>query len=117
MGPDELHARLLEEAKRYNPPIGRSSLVPYRDVILLWRAKGMSYEKIAATLKQNGLKISSAGVGVFCRGHLTRTEIERARRDQVTSSNSMPFNSSLSKALGTPQILGQRGPRIARDDF
>lgn len=117
MSSDELHARLLEHAKRYHPPAGRGTLAPYRDAILLWRAKGMSYELIAVTLKQNGLKISPAGVGVFCRGHLTRVEIERTRREQVNSADSTHCVSSRSAAPSVPKTLGPRGPRIARDDY
>ena len=117
MSSDELHARLLEQAKRYHPPAGRGTLAPYRDVILLWRAKGMSYEQTGVTLKQNGLKISPAGVGMFCRGHLTRVEIERARREHINPADSTQFVSSRSAAPSVPKTLGPRGPRIARDDY
>lgn len=117
MSRDELHARLLEEAKRYDPPTGRSVLAPYRDVILLWRAKGVSYEQIAATLKLNGLKISPAAVGVFCRGYLTRVEIERARKEQIIPTNPKHFTLSQSAAPSAPRASSPRGPRIARDDY
>ena len=64
----ELHARLLDDAQRYDPSAhDRCALQPYRDVLLLWRTKAMSYEKIAATLTSHGLKTSPTTVGVFCR--------------------------------------------------
>jgi len=34
-------------------------------VLLLWRAKFMSYEQIAATLTRHGVKVSPASVGIF----------------------------------------------------
>ncbi len=77
----------------------------------------MSYEQIAATLKQNGLKISPAGVGVLCRGYLTRAGIERVRREQVNSSDSTQVVSSRSAAPSVPKTLGPWGPRITRDDY
>ena len=73
MPSSDLHARLMEEARRYDPAEhSRSRLAPFRDVLLVWRAKSMSYELIAATLTRHGLKTSPAGVGAFCR---------RTRRD------------------------------------
>ena len=78
----ELHTRLMEDARNYDPAAHhRGLLAPYRDVLLLWRAKFMSYEQIAATLISHGISVSSAGVGVFCRGQFSKAEIERARRD------------------------------------
>jgi len=55
----DLHARLLQEARNYDPAAyHRSLLVPYRDVLLLWRAKFMGYEQIAATLSSHGIKVA-----------------------------------------------------------
>jgi hypothetical protein len=115
---DELHARLLDGARRCDPAVHhRSVLAPYRDVVLIWRAKHMSYEKISAVLAQNGLKVSPATVGVFCRNHLTKAETERVRREQsLQPSLSSPVQPrSPTKPVTIPS--GARGPRIARDDY
>ena len=77
----ELYDRLLEDARRYDPEAHhRGLLAPYREVLLLQRAKFMSYEQIAATLTRHGLKVSPAGVGVYCRRTFTKAEIDRMRR-------------------------------------
>lgn len=118
MNPNELHDRLLEDARRYDPGRHtRSLLAPYRDVVLLQRAKFMSYEQIAATLARHGLNVSPAAVGCFCRQQFSRTELEAARRS-VTSPKPtaalpprVPATSSLSREPG------KRGPKIARNDF
>ena len=74
----ELHARLMEDARNYDPTAHhRGLLAPYRDVLLLWRAKFMSYEQIAATLTSHGIRISPAGIGAFCRSQFTKSEIDR----------------------------------------
>ena len=79
----ELHARLLAHARSYDPEVHhRGLLAPYRDVLLLWRAKFMSYEQIAAALTQHGIRVSPAGVGVFCRRNFTKAELERVRREE-----------------------------------
>ncbi len=120
----ELHARLMEDARNYDPAAHhRGLLAPYRDVLLLWRAKFMSYEQIAATLNSHGLRVSPAGVGVFCRGQFTKTEIERARREArsgerpaspVRAPASAPTVPSAKLAESTS---GRRGPKIARDNY
>lgn len=44
-----LYARLMDDALRYNPAEHTHGLLdPYREVLLLWRVKYMSYEQIAA---------------------------------------------------------------------
>ncbi|MEO5960217.1 MAG: hypothetical protein ABIZ49_12200, partial [Opitutaceae bacterium] len=58
----EFYARLMEDARNYDPSAHhRGLLAPYRDVLLLWRAKFMSYEQIAATLNSHGIRVSPAG--------------------------------------------------------
>ncbi len=113
----ELHDRLLAHARSYDPSAHhRGLLAPYRDVLLLWRAKFMSYEQIAAALSQHGLKVSPAGVGVFCRRTFTKSEIDRARRDY-----GLPAPKAVAQAVaGTgrnPVQAGQRGPKVARDNY
>lgn len=120
----ELHARLMEDARNYDPAAHhRGLLAPYRDVLLLWRAKFMSYEQIAATLISHGIMVSSAGVGVFCRGQFSKSEIERARRDSrggerpsppVRTPASAPPGASAKPAESSSQ---RRGPKIARDNY
>lgn len=130
----ELHARLLQNARNYDPTAhNRGLLAPYRDVLLLWRAKYMSYEQIAATLTSHGIRVSPAGVGVFCRNHFTKEEINRARgevRDTAGAGNPVRV-STLPSPLPVPPaappstavpgsavpLLGRRGPKIARDNY
>lgn len=115
MNPNELHDRLLEDAKRYDPGRHtRSLLAPYRDVLLLQRAKFMSYEQISATLAQHGLRISPAAVGYFCRQQYTRREIETARRSM---NSTKPASPSPASPTQPPNEHGKRGPKIARKDF
>jgi hypothetical protein len=117
VNPNDLHDRLLEDARRYDPGRHtRSLLAPYRDVLLLQRAKFMSYEQISATLARNGLNISPAAVGCFCRQQYSRTEIEAARRSKspakpAASSPALPI------AMQPSNEPGKRGPKIARKDF
>lgn len=118
----ELHDRLLDEARRYDPAQHtRSLLAPFRDVILLQRAKWMSYEQIAATLTQHGLKVSPAAVGCFCRRNYTKAEIEALRqRTEPRSAATMPPTSGKPAPRPAPPVSrepGKRGPKIARDDF
>jgi hypothetical protein len=117
VNPNELHNRLLEDARRYDPGRHtRSLLAPYRDVLLLQRAKFMSYEQISATLARHGLNISPAAVGCFCRQQFTRNEIEAIRR---SANAAKPAAASPVPVPATQQIRepGNRGPRIARKDF
>ena len=91
----DLHARLMDEAKRYDPAeYSRSRLAPFRDVLLVWRAKSMSYEQIAASLTKHGLKISPAGVGAFCRRTFSQAEFlreqTRLRTEKPTSPAAAP---------------------------
>lgn len=120
----ELHARLMEDARNYDPAAHhRSLLAPYRDVLLVWRAKFMSYEQIAATLNSHGVRVSPAGVGVYCRGHFTKTEIERARREAREANRSAaPARVSTATAPATgprpaESTPNRRGPKIARDNY
>ena len=123
----ELHDRLMAHARSYDPAVHtRSLLGPYRDVLLVWRAKFMSYEQISATFARHGLKVSPAAVGVFCRRHYTKAEIERARQSQASSPalGRVPAApAKVAPALGAsapgPAATGngKRGPKIARDNY
>lgn len=115
MNPNELHDRLLEDARRYDPGRHtRSLLAPYRDVLLLQRAKFMSYEQISATLAQHGLRISPAAVGYFCRQQYTRREIETTRRSM---NSTKPASASPTSPTQPSNEPCKRGPKIARKDF
>ncbi|WP_145928457.1 hypothetical protein OH491_26470 [Termitidicoccus mucosus] len=129
MDSPELYARLLEDAQRYDPTAhNRGLLAPYRDVLLLQRAKFMSYEQIAATLNRHGLKVSPAAVGVFCRRNFTKAEIERVRQSPSTTTTNVAGRRPAGSSAGAPTFgvsapgssvgsLGKRGPKIARDNY
>ena len=121
-----LHARLMEEARRYDPvENSRSRLASFRDVLLTYRAKAVSYEQIAATLTRSGLRTSPAAVGAFCRRSFTKIEILRERRRlQKGTANgpaaiapSSPGLSAAAPPASAPLPSGRRGPKIARDNF
>ncbi|MDI1334563.1 MAG: hypothetical protein PSU94_00130 [Lacunisphaera sp.] len=119
MDPNELHTQLLEDARRYDPAAHtRGLLAPFRDVLLLQRAKFMSYEQISATLARHGLRVSPAAVGIFCRRQFTKTEIESARRP--VGGAKQPTESASTRSADstrTSTYNGQRGPKIARKDL
>ena len=121
-----LHDRLLDDARSYDPAEHtRSLLAPYRDVLLLWRAKFMSYEQIAAPLTRHGVKVSSASVGIFCRRSFTRAEIMGERKRFEDGAAHRPAAALPGPALPradtktTPAsaLPGKRGPKIARDNY
>lgn len=121
-----MQTRLIEDARSYNPASHpRTLLGPHRDALLMYRVKGLSYERIAATLLRNGLQVSAPAVGIFCRQHFTKAEILRERRRLETDSRrtspppgaaTYPVGDAPAK-LAVPLIPGRRGPKIARDDF
>ena len=122
----DLHARLMDGAKRYDPAeYSRSRLAPFRDVLLVWRAKAASYEQIAAALTRQGVKISPAGVGAFCRRTFSQAEIlreqTRFRTEKPTwpaaTAPSFPGISAVAPPVPAPLPPGRRGPKIARDNY
>jgi hypothetical protein len=122
----DLHARLLQEARNYDPAAHhRSLLAPYREVLLLWRAKRKSYEQIAATFASHGIRVSPARIGAYCRSQFTKQEIDRARSDAPVSNRPDPSGrpsaaAAPSPAAGfTPAVPtpNRRGPKIARDNY
>lgn len=127
MDAPDLHSRLMDDARRYDPAAHtRGLLGPFRDVILLQRAKFMSYEQISATFARHGLKVSPAAVGVFCRRHYTKAEIERARQGQASNSTlgrepAVPAKAAPALGASAPGPAatgnGKRGPKIARDNY
>ena len=128
----DLHARLLQDARNCDPAAHRRSrLAPYRDVLLLWRAKHKSYEQIAATLTSHGIRVSPAGIGVFCRSQFTKHEIDRARSEVSVPNRPDPSGRSSAPAAPVPTVPAApslatsftpathtgRGPKIARDNY
>ena len=128
----DLHARLLQEARNCDPAAHRRSrLAPYRDVLLLWRAKHKSYEQIAATLTSHGIRISPAGIGAYCRSQFTKHEIDRARSEASAPNRTgppdrppaptapVPTASAVPSVATspTPATPNRRGPKIARDNY
>lgn len=123
----ELHARLLEDARKYDPAAHhRSLLAPFKDVILVFRAKFMSYEQISATFSLHGLKVSPAAVGVFCRRTFSKAEIMRVRQGLPMTkapSRALPSPATVAPALGASAAGAaasaptRRGPKIARDNY
>jgi len=117
MDSHELHDRLLEDARQYDPGRHtRSLLAPYRDVLLLQRAKFMSYEQISATLTRHGLNISGPAVGCFCRQQFTKREIDAMRRS-MNLPKPAAASPAQAPAIQPTREPGKRGPKIARKDF
>jgi hypothetical protein len=126
MPSSDLHARLLDDARSYNPSAHHRSLLdPFRDVILLQRAKFMSYDQIAAVFTRNGLKVSGPGVAGYCRRTFTKAEILRVREELIpespagpaTTAPSLPGLSAVATPAPIPLPSGRRGPKIARDNY
>lgn len=120
----DLHARLMDDARRYDPAQHtRSLLAPFRDVLLLQRAKFMSYEQIAAVMTSHGLKVSPAAVGCYCRRNFTKAEIEALRPKAgpkpapAPGAAPAPARPSARPTHPPGREPGKRGPKIARNDF
>lgn len=113
----ELHARLMADARSYDPAAHhRSLLAPYREVLLLWRANFMSYEQIAAALTRHGITVSAAGVGAYCRRTFAKAELQRARQEHLGGiAPAVVLPVATTRPVETAG--GRRGPKIARDDY
>lgn len=128
--PSELLNRLLlEDARSLDFRLnGRSALAPFREALLLFRARSVSYEQIATTLNRHGLSVSASSVGTFCRRNFTRIEIDKTRQTLAASvrtqtsvgvvapKGSTPALGASAVAPLNPPRIG-RGPTIARDDY
>ena len=126
MPSSDLHARLMDEAKCYDPAEhSRCRLAPFRDALLVWRAKAASYEQIAAALTRQGVKISPAGVGAFCRRTISKAEILREQARLRTETPHRPAAtapscsglSAVAPPAPAPVAPVRRGPKIARDNY
>jgi hypothetical protein len=123
MKPD-LPERLLAEARQHAPvAVERSRLMPLREALLTFRAKRLSYEKIATVLKGHGVAIQASALGHFCRRYCPAPEIERVRHQLVAAVTGapMPAHAAMPPTAPPPPppsaSAKRRGPRIARDDL
>jgi len=126
---DQLNRLLAEDARSQDFRLnGRSTLAPFRETLLLFRARSVSYDQIAAALSRHGLTVSPSSVGTFCRRNFTRVEIDKARRaivasvrSQLSTGEAAPKGSAPAVAASAvariPTPRSGRGPNIARDDY
>ena len=123
--PTNIHDALLESAEQYQHSVTpQAVLEPYKDAILLLRAKHASYEKITDTLTMHGVQISVSTVRKFCLRYHTELERRRAvieveRGAVVAGEKSSPAPSVAappSSEHSPPAFgIGKRSSRIARD--
>lgn len=112
----------------YNRQQQQALLEPFRNPILLMRAKYASYDIITEILNQHGVKISVTTVRRFCR--MNHAEMMRIRAglethkvvtietpllNSATNSNSSLETTVETKRQPLTSEPGKRGPRIARD--
>lgn len=97
----EQQERILEDARRAVPAGRQVRLAPHREAVLIYRARGFSYEHIAAALNRLGLQASPTNVGLFCRRHFRKADIQRKRLELETAAH----------APGTP-IPSPAAPRV-----
>lgn len=122
MDAGELNSRFMADARRCGKAEPkRSKLWPHREAVIVYRAKGLSYERIAAAFSSQGLAISGPTVGQFCRTRLTTAEVLRERRqleaEERRADLSPPLSPPRSVSPASFPMPGRRGPKIARDDF
>jgi hypothetical protein len=114
-----INDRMMADAQNCAPaPRSASRLMPFRSVVLLYRAKGLSYEKIALRFQQQGVKVAPSTVVLFCNQHVRETDVLRERRRMeagLPPSETDEVRPPASKPVTA--VPGKRGPKIARDDF
>ena len=111
-------AEILNIAKQYQHVARHSSILePFKDGVLLLRAKDASYENIATTLNGNGINVLAATIRKFCLRY--GAEIKRLRNDKqrlpddpVTTAKS---NDSSTTRSSLDSMISKPGPKIARD--
>jgi hypothetical protein len=87
--PTDIAAIIDQKARNYkHSPIQHTILYPYKNSILLLRAKHATYKTITMMLIQSSVRVSEATVRKFCRTHHQdverfRTDIDRKRRKTV----------------------------------
>ena len=122
MTPPDLNVYL--EADRPADAAPRGRLAPYRDTLLTQRAKKIGYERIAAALAKDGVRVSPTWVGSFCRMNFASGEIARRQRELAARTNGTPSSPATAPTAVRPTpaspvatVPGRRGPKIARDDY
>jgi transcription termination factor Rho len=113
-------AEILNIAKQYHQVARHSSILePYKDGVLLLRAKDASYENIAATLNGNEIKASAATIRKFCLRYgaeIKRLRVENQRKPDDPVTISKPNDSSTTRSSLT-SMISKPGPKIAREDI
>lgn len=122
-----VHDELVQVASQYQHVTQSASLLePYKEPLLVLRAKYASYEQITEILNQRGVRVSLATVRKFCRKHSAemkrmRVEIEEGKRLEAEaaagSQPAIPLNLESTQRPPLTADAGQRGPRIARNDL
>jgi transcription termination factor Rho len=113
-------AEILNIAKQYQQVVRHSSMLePFKEGVLLLRAKDASYENIATRLNDNGLKVSAATIRKFCLRYgaeIKRLRVESQRKpdDPVAISK---LNDSSTTRSSLTSMISKPGPKIAREDL
>ena len=111
---------ILNIAKQYHQVARHSSILePYKDGVLLLRAKDASYENIAATLNGNEIKVSAATIRKFCLRYgaeIKRLRVESQRKPDAPVAISKLNDSSTTRSSLT-SMISKPGPKIAREDL
>ncbi len=111
---------ILNIAKQYHPVARHASILePYKEGVLLLRAKDASYENIATTLNGNGLQVSAATIRKFCLRYgaeIKRLRVESQRKPDDPVTISKPNDSSTTRS-SLDSMMSKPGPKIAREVF
>ena len=122
----EIAANMDQIAGDYeHNPVQHVILNPFKNSILVLRAKYATYEHITTTLNEQGVKVSEATVRKFCRTHQQevkrlRAETDRKRREAGGSGHTKSEaheTSSSEPSSRSPSSLesSKPGPKIARE--
>lgn len=126
---DPLCVELMALAGQYQHVVQSPSVLePYKEPLLLLRAKYASYEQITEMFNERGINISLATVRKFCRKHNVEMKRMRQEIDAVKNKEALDFKATDSSSvppIGQTQTerppltadAGERGPRIARDNL
>ena len=110
MNSNEILVDLVKEAEGYiHSPASYATLEPYREPILLLRAKYASYEIVTEVLVSRGIKVSEATVRRFCRRH--NTEMKRLRAEWTAKRKAA--TAPASTQVATPQHSPDSEPKPA----
>lgn len=107
----EQRERILQDACRAEPAGRQARLAPHREAVLIYRARGFSYEHIAAALNRLGLQASPTNVGLFCRRHFRKADIQRKRLELETAASASETPVPAPAPRVPSFISGRRGGR------